>query len=74
MRVSEIAGGPAKAGSVAELGIVTLSKAVETSEGVVPGGASGTVVHVHGDGRAYIIELYEPFHAVATVEADAIAA
>ncbi len=74
MRVSEITGGPVTAGSVAELSIVTLAKAVETKQGTVPAGASGTVVHAHGDGRAYIIEFYEPFHAVATVEADAIAA
>ncbi len=47
---------------------------METKQGTVPGGATGTVVHVFSDGRAYIIEFYEPFQAVATVEADAIAA
>jgi hypothetical protein len=35
-------------------------------------GSSGTVVHAYGGGQAYIIEFYEPFHAVATVEADVI--
>jgi hypothetical protein len=73
MRVSEFAGGSPKAGSVAVLSIVTLAKAVETKQGTVPVGATGTVVYAHGDGRATIIEFYEPFHAVATVEADAIA-
>jgi hypothetical protein len=72
--MAEIAGGPATAGSVAELSVVTLAKAVETKQGIVPAGASGTVVHVHGDGLAYIIEFYAPFYAVATVEADAVAA
>jgi hypothetical protein len=59
---------------IAELSIVTLGKPVQTKEGTVPTGATGTVVHIHDDGRAFIIEFYEPFHAVATVEADAIAA
>jgi hypothetical protein len=74
MRVSEIAGGPATARSVAELSVVTLGRPVHSNEGVIPAGASDTVVHAYGDGQAYIIEFYEPFHAVATVEADAIAA
>ncbi len=73
MCASEIADAPA-AKAVAELSIVTLAKAVETKQGVMPAGSSGTVVHAHQDGRAYIIEFYAPFHAVATVEADAIAA
>jgi hypothetical protein len=64
----------ANARAVAELTIVRLGKPVETSQGMVPAGSSGTVVHAYGDGQAYIIEFYEPFHAVATVEADAIAA
>jgi hypothetical protein len=59
---------------IAELSVVRLGKPVQTKEGIVPSGASGTVVHIHDDGRAFIIEFYEPFHAVATVEADAIAA
>ena len=59
---------------IAELSIVRLGKPVQTKEGTLPSGASGTVVHVHDDCRAFIIEFYEPFHAVATVEADAIAA
>jgi hypothetical protein len=54
--------------------MVRLGKPVETKRGTVPSGSSGTVVHVFQDGRAYIIEFHEPFHAVATVEADAIAA
>jgi hypothetical protein len=73
MRVSQMTGYPVTAGSVAELSIVTLAKAVETRQGTVPAGASGTVVHAHGDGRAYIIEFHKPFDAVATVEANAIA-
>lgn len=84
MRPSEIEGGTqpkepkgyalAKARTVAELTVVTLGKPVETRQGIVPAGSSGTVVHAYNDGQAYIIEFYEPFHAVATVEADAIAA
>jgi hypothetical protein len=57
-----------------ELSILTLGKPVETKQGTLPSGSSGTVVHVFNDGLAYIVEFPEPFHAVATVEADAIAA
>lgn len=51
-----------------------LRSPVETKQGTVPVGSTGTVVHAYSDGQAYIIEFYEPFHTVATVEADAIAA
>jgi hypothetical protein len=64
----------AKAGSVAELGVVKLAQPVATRQGSLPAGSCGTVVHAYSDGQAYIIEFHEPFHAVATVEADAIAA
>jgi hypothetical protein len=63
-----------KARPPAELSIVKLGMPVETKQGTVPSGSSGTVVHVFQDGRAYIVEFYEPFHTVATVEADAITA
>jgi hypothetical protein len=69
---SNVAGETPRA--IAELSVVRLSKSVQTKDGIVPSGAIGTVVHIHDDGRAFIIEFYEPFHAVATVEADAIAA
>jgi hypothetical protein len=59
---------------IAEMSLVRLGKPVQTRAGTVPAGASGNVVHIHDDGRAFIIEFYEPFHAVATAEADAIAA
>ncbi len=65
---------PGEARPVMELSIIKLRSPLETNEGTVPVGSSGTVVHVYGDGQAYIIEFYEPFHTVATVEADAIAA
>ncbi len=76
MRWSETAGAsPAQAKrSIAELSVVRLSKSVETEDGTVPAGSSGTVVHAYDDGQAFVIEFYQPFHAVATVEADAIAA
>jgi hypothetical protein len=59
---------------IAELSVVRLGKPVETAQGTLPPGSSGTVVHAYDDGQAYIVEFYEPFHAVATVETDAIAA
>jgi hypothetical protein len=67
-------GASSTARAVPELSIIKLSLPVETKQGTVPAGSTGTVVHAYSDGQAYIIEFYEPFHAVATVEADAIAA
>lgn len=67
-------GATAAARQVPELSIIRLCLPVETKQGTVPAGSTGTVVHAYSDGQAYIIEFYEPFHAVATVEADAIAA
>jgi hypothetical protein len=57
-----------------ELSIVTLRSPVETRQGTVPVGSTGTVVHAYSDAQVYIVEFYEPFDAVAAVEADAIAA
>jgi hypothetical protein len=70
---SETRAAPARTPGFDELSIVTLGKRVETPRGSLPAGASGTIVHAYDDGIAYIIEFYEPFHTVATVEADAIA-
>jgi len=73
MRMSgaNVAGGT-KPRSVAELRVVKLGKPVQSPQGALPAGSSGTVVHAHNDGQAYIVEFYQPFHAVVTVEADAI--
>ena len=67
-------GTSANARPVTELSVITPGKAVDTKQGTMPAGSSGTVVHAYNNGQAYIIEFYEPFHALATVEADAIAA
>jgi hypothetical protein len=64
--------GRTKPRSVAELSVVKLGKPVQAQQGTLPAGSSGTVVHVYTDGQACIVEFYEPFHAVVTVEADAI--
>lgn len=52
--------------------MVCLARPVEAEGGVLPSGATGTVVHVYPGGRAYEVEFNVPFHVVATVEADAI--
>jgi hypothetical protein len=46
---------------------------VEAEGRLLPAGSTGTVVHVYPDERAYEVEFNRPFHAVATVEADAVA-
>ncbi|HEY1933072.1 MAG TPA: DUF4926 domain-containing protein [Acetobacteraceae bacterium] len=55
-----------------ELSLVYLARAVEAEGGIVPAGATGTVVHVYPDAQAYEIEFTSPFHTVATVDAAAI--
>jgi Domain of unknown function (DUF4926) len=55
-----------------ELSVVSLARAVASEGGLLPPGATGTVVHVYPQERAYEVEFFEPFHTVATVEAAAI--
>jgi hypothetical protein len=64
----------AKTRPIAELSVVRFGKPVQTKDGIVPSGSSGTVVHVHDGGEACVVEFHEPFHSVATVEGDAITA
>jgi hypothetical protein len=56
-----------------ELSLVSLSQPVTSDEGLLPEGATGTVVFVYPAEQAYEVEFQEPFHTVATVEAAAIA-
>ena len=56
-----------------ELSMVSLTRPVEADGRLLPSGSTGTVVHVYPDERAYEVEFNRPFHAVATVDADAIA-
>jgi len=55
-----------------ELSLVTLARPVEAEGRVLPSGATGTVVHVYPEERAYEVEFIHPFHTLATVEAAAI--
>ena len=55
-----------------ELSLVSLTCAVESQDGLLPAGATGTVVHVYSQGRAYEVEFSEPFHTIATIEATAL--
>jgi hypothetical protein len=56
-----------------ELSMVSLIRPVEADGRMLPSGTTGTVVHVYPNELAYEVEFNRPFHAVATVEADAIA-
>ena len=55
-----------------ELSLVSLARSIATEDGPLPPGATGTVVHVYPQERAYEVEFFQPFHTVATVEAAAI--
>ncbi len=56
-----------------ELSLVSLGRPVKSDDGLLPSGATGTVVHIYPAERAYEVEFQQPFHTVATVEAAAIA-
>ncbi|HVC62373.1 MAG TPA: DUF4926 domain-containing protein [Acetobacteraceae bacterium] len=56
-----------------ELSLISLASPVEADGRLLPRGATGTVVHVYQAERAYEVEFQAPFHAVATVEAAAVA-
>lgn len=55
-----------------ELSVISLVRSVASDDGVLPVGATGTVVHVYPGERAYEVEFFQPFHTVATVEASAL--
>ncbi|MGH7044389.1 MAG: DUF4926 domain-containing protein [Acetobacteraceae bacterium] len=57
-----------------ELSRVTLTRPVETENGTLPARATGTVVHVYPQGRAYEVEFSTPLSVIATVTSDAIEA
>jgi hypothetical protein len=56
----------------AELSRVTLAHSVDSDDGVIPAGSTGTIVHVYPGAPAYEIEFTAPIHTVATVKADDI--
>jgi hypothetical protein len=60
--------------ALAELCRVTLAQAVQSDEGLLPVGASGTIVHAWDDGESFEVEFTTPFQAIATVMADDIVA
>lgn len=47
---------------------VRLLVALASRDGVIPAGAEGVVVHVHGAGEALEVEFFEPVQTVETVE------
>ncbi len=57
-------------GPFPEHGMVALTDSLPLLDGrILPRGATGAVVFVHGNGEAYEIEFVAPFHAVETVRA-----
>jgi hypothetical protein len=64
---------PEASAPISELALARLVTEVKTKHGILPAGASGTVVHVFPDATAYLIEFSEPFHCVAVVDASAVA-
>jgi hypothetical protein len=54
---------------IAELSRVVLLTAYHRQGFSLPEGTTGVVVHVHGDGIAYEVEIMEPVQCVITVEA-----
>jgi|GEM_PF-2551804 len=57
-----------------DLSRVTLEHAIASEDGLLPAGASGTVVHAYPAALAYEVEFTTPFHTVAIVGVDDIVA
>ena len=58
----------------AELSMVSTRHPVRVDGRTLPTGTKGTVVAAYADGVGYEIEIFEPFHAVVTLEAGDLAA
>jgi hypothetical protein len=54
----------------AELSVVSFRRPVEHEGRSIPVGTEATVVAAYADGIGYEVEVFAPFHAVVTVEAD----
>ncbi len=68
-----VADGPTSARSaLPELSRITLERDVDSDEGRVPAGSTGTIVAVFDRGAGYAVEFTRPFHSVTLVPADAI--
>jgi hypothetical protein len=54
--------------ALAEHSLACLSNPVDLEDGRrLPAGARGTIVFVHGDDEAYMVEFTSPFHVITTV-------
>jgi hypothetical protein len=69
--VREHAGQPQR---FAELSVVFMRHPVDVGGRSLPSGTKGTVVAAYADGIGYEVEVFEPFHAVVTLEASDLAA
>jgi hypothetical protein len=52
-----------------ELSVVSMRHPVDVDGRTLPAGTKGTVVAAYADGLGYEVEVFEPFHAVITLEA-----
>ena len=53
--------------------MVAIRHPVAVGERTLPTGTKGTVVAAYADGAGYEIEVFEPFHAIVTLEASDLA-
>ena len=53
-----------------ELSCVTTTRDLTTSDGPLPAGTLGTIVHVYGAGAGYEVEFSAPWHCVTLNRAD----
>jgi hypothetical protein len=58
----------------AELSVVSMRHPVNVNGQTLPTGTKGTIVAAYADGIGYEVEVFEPFHAVITLEAGDLAA
>ncbi len=59
--------------ALAELTLVSLTRAIQADDQTLPAGTQGTIVGRYADGLGYEVEVFQPFHAVVTLSRDDVA-
>lgn len=55
-----------------ELSVITTKNDIIRTDGIIPAGSIGTIVHVYAGGKAYEVEFCSPFQAVVTIEPESL--
>jgi len=74
MDIVGVSGKPDERQRFDELSVVSFRRSVAVGGRAIPAGTRATVVAAYSDGVGYEVEVFTPFHAVVTVEANDLTA